>query len=259
MATPTIVSRAQAGLEAPRGPYAKWPDNQPSGCTIHWEGAGGHEDHRYCAREWLAIQLYLFTKGYIDIAYHWGVCQHGVVFEGRPVGVQSAAQNGGNKYRIAICYIGGPLTPFTQAARNAIVWLVNGRKAIPHADEPSVASGCAGLTINTWVRNGLKGADDPRPVPQPGVPNLPLPPNGVQHPVLYEGRVGPAVVELQVKLYWGANQKQVVPDGVFGPKTKEAVLNFQRFFSLEADGIVGPKTWGLLDYITERARAASRR
>jgi len=32
-------------------------------------------------------------------------------------------------------------------------------------------------------------------------------------------------------------------DGDFGSKTDEATRNFQRFFGLEVDGIVGPKTW----------------
>lgn len=31
-------------------------------------------------------------------------------------------------------------------------------------------------------------------------------------------------------------------DGIFGPKTKEAVLNFQKKSGLSVDGVVGPET-----------------
>lgn len=45
-----------------------------------------------------------------------------------------------------------------------------------------------------------------------------------------------------------ANQKITV-DGWFGSQTDRAVRNVQKFFGLEIDGIVGPKTWALLDAI----------
>jgi peptidoglycan hydrolase-like protein with peptidoglycan-binding domain len=35
-------------------------------------------------------------------------------------------------------------------------------------------------------------------------------------------------------------------DGKFGPHTKNAVIEFQKFHSLTADGVVGPKTWQAL-------------
>jgi peptidoglycan hydrolase-like protein with peptidoglycan-binding domain len=35
-------------------------------------------------------------------------------------------------------------------------------------------------------------------------------------------------------------------DGIFGPKTKAAVIAFQKKHGLTADGIIGPKTWAKL-------------
>ena len=72
------------------------------------------------------------------------------------------------------------------------------------------------------------------------------PPVSQVHPVIRQGSRGAAVGELQHKLNKIAGAGLAV-DGVFGPKTRTAVLNFQRFFGLAADGIVGPQTWGWID------------
>jgi peptidoglycan hydrolase-like protein with peptidoglycan-binding domain len=40
-----------------------------------------------------------------------------------------------------------------------------------------------------------------------------------------------------------ANGYSVNTDGGFGPKTQQAVINFQKSKGIQADGIVGPKTW----------------
>jgi peptidoglycan hydrolase-like protein with peptidoglycan-binding domain len=42
-----------------------------------------------------------------------------------------------------------------------------------------------------------------------------------------------------------SDQTQI--DGIFGPKTKTAVIEFQQSAGLTQDGIVGPLTWGKLE------------
>lgn len=64
-------------------------------------------------------------------------------------------------------------------------------------------------------------------------------------PTLRIGSQGPDVRELQTILRAGG--APITADGMFGPKTKGAVVAFQKAAGLSADGIVGAKTWGALD------------
>lgn len=56
---------------------------------------------------------------------------------------------------------------------------------------------------------------------------------------ILKGSRGEDVALLQRKL-------SLIPDGIFGPLTEEAVRDFQKSRCLEADGIVGPRTWAAL-------------
>ena len=60
-------------------------------------------------------------------------------------------------------------------------------------------------------------------------------------PVLKQGAKGDWVTILQGRLAISGYRVNV--DGVFGPKTKEAVMAFQADHNLSVDGVVGPKTW----------------
>lgn len=63
---------------------------------------------------------------------------------------------------------------------------------------------------------------------------------------LYYGVSGTDVMEMQATLRKiGYNPGPV--DGVFGSQTQSAVRRFQRRFNLEADGIVGPMTWHIME------------
>lgn len=62
---------------------------------------------------------------------------------------------------------------------------------------------------------------------------------------LREGATGPKVKELQQLLKAkGFNPGPI--DGVFGSGTLKAVISFQKFNGLDADGVVGPLTWKAL-------------
>jgi lysozyme len=63
--------------------------------------------------------------------------------------------------------------------------------------------------------------------------------------LLRQGATGQTVIDLQQRLN-GRGFEVGAPDGDFGPKTKAAVMAFQKAAGLGVDGIVGPATWGAL-------------
>jgi putative chitinase len=64
------------------------------------------------------------------------------------------------------------------------------------------------------------------------------------HPVLHPGDKGNDVLELQNELIDAGFR--VSSDGDFGEHTKEAVVDLQTRHGLDADGIVGARTWAVL-------------
>lgn len=83
----------------------------------------------------------------------------------------------------------------------------------------------------------LGGESEPLPSTRPG---------GVYR----QGDQGPYVRLAQYFLRVISNYYNAVRpiqiDGVFGPETKNAVMDFQRRFGLTADGVIGPATWNSL-------------
>ncbi|MGL4522966.1 MAG: peptidoglycan-binding protein, partial [Bacilli bacterium] len=86
------------------------------------------------------------------------------------------------------------------------------------------------------------------PPPPPVVETAPYP--GY---LLKVGSRGDAVKTLQSNLISLSKKYSSIPkiaaDGIFGSKTKEAVLAFQKKFGLSADGIVGPLTWNKINEV----------
>lgn len=73
--------------------------------------------------------------------------------------------------------------------------------------------------------------------------------------VIYEGSNNNYVVDLQKYLNKISNTYPSIGivnvDGKFGPKTKAAVIEFQRLFGLPQDGIVGTATWEAIYDVSE--------
>lgn len=67
-----------------------------------------------------------------------------------------------------------------------------------------------------------------------------------RRPTLRKGSKGAAVREAQQLLNAWDSTLQLAEDGVYGTATKSAVEAFQRAHSLDADGVLGPKTWAVL-------------
>lgn len=66
-------------------------------------------------------------------------------------------------------------------------------------------------------------------------------------PVLRQGSRGEWVGFLQRRMNY-VTGSDINKDGIFGASTHRAVVNFQRFCKITADGIVGRNTWRMLDY-----------
>ena len=67
----------------------------------------------------------------------------------------------------------------------------------------------------------------------------------VEEPTLHTGDQGKHVRRLQQALN-RTGEVAISVDGMLGEKTSTAVRSFQRLHNLDADGIVGPKTWTAL-------------
>ena len=87
-----------------------------------------------------------------------------------------------------------------------------------------------------------KGIGDDVPVPTP------TPTPGTDKPTLRKGDSGPYVTLAQTELIQrGYDLGSYGADGKFGAKTEAAVKAFQRDWGLAVDGVIGPKTWAMLD------------
>jgi hypothetical protein len=136
------------------------------GVTLHWEGpAMGSFAHESCPARIRTVQnFHMDSRGWSDIAYNAVVCPHGAVFEGRWLGLRSAANgtNVGNNTHYAVCGLFGEHDPLTAEAkagfRDAIAFFRAGGaggEIKPHQAWTSTA--CPGPEVVAWINQGCPG------------------------------------------------------------------------------------------------------
>ncbi len=174
-----FVTRAQAGLRPPKKVY---PGDLYRPSTGHWNGptvtvrGSSTFNHASCAALWRGIQAFhMDSRGWNDIAYNFGICQHGYVFEGRGLNIRNGANgtNEGNKTSHCIMMMAGPGNPFgveEKAAFRDCVKYVSEHTSAPysaigHRDWHSTE--CPGDARYEWIRGGMKLSGGTPPIPQP--------------------------------------------------------------------------------------------
>lgn len=104
------------------------------------------------------------------------------------------------------------------------------------------------------IMQGIKGGGyGSIPAPAPPTPEQQI---VLQFPTLRQGATGDYVVKLQERLralgYGSIAQIPMKIDGVFGPRTRDAVIAYQRRSELLPDGVVGRMTWASLETASNR-------
>jgi len=126
------------------------------------------------------------------------------------------------------------------------------RKINPDCDRDDI------ITVTKKVNGGLNGLEDRRRYTAKAKAALARIEGFIlsgaapdTRPVLHRGSVGEAVGDLQVQLRDMGYPLAI--DGDFGPATELAVMEFQSAHRLKPDGIVGKKTWTVLEKAAKKA------
>lgn len=200
------------------------------------------------------------------ISYTFLITPVGLVFEGHSVDRVGAHTAGRNTISAAICFVGNyEQDEPTEAQLDNAGWLLahgflsgwfdaadlNGG----HRDLKSTA--CPGqhaydrmADIDRRAHEHVQGAlalapPDPAPAPAPA-PSNSLEVDVKVHMLWKDGPDHPGETKaVQALLNQKAGQGLIV-DGDFGLRTERAVRNWQTFFHLDVDGVVGPVTWATL-------------
>lgn len=182
------------------------------------------------------------------ISYTYLITEAGRIFQGHSPNRIGAHTAGYNTTGIAISFVGNYQNlPLNKKQEQALVWLLQllrsrgelAADAKLKGHYQVKATACPGANIKVAIprleADSRGGAPYLAPVAKTPAPS---------RVVLRMGSRGSAVRELQALLNKnGANLKV---DGIFGRRTKAAVINYQARKRLAKDGIVGKNTWGVL-------------
>lgn len=242
-----FVSRADAGLRAPKS-VSKNINAASGGVALHYGGPATNlnpDNHGECVHLWKQWQdFHMDSRGWSDIAYTMGVCDHGYAFAGRGAGVRTAAQgtNDGNQRYYAVVWLGGEGEEPTQAAMDAFDWCVltlrktgAGNSVRPHRSFHSTS--CPGPTIAMRAEaldNAVISEDDER------------------SPTLGLGRNNPESKVRDVQRFLNSLGNHLVVDGLYGRSTADIVRVYKTNRGIDEPG------WGPLCWARARKEIAAR-
>lgn len=195
---------------------------------------------------------HVFRRGWKSIAYNFLVSgETGEIFEGRGWH-QGAATYGVNYKTISLSYIGSG-DDLTDKGKEAIVEAVDGirKKYGSHlwvkCHRDFAKTYCPADTLANWVKAGMPlSVGNPSTVQWNRVSQYILDIGKSLHKrPLKKGSRGKYVTLAQTQLNSRINAG-LVCDGIFGRKTRKAVLKFQSNHPIANDGIIGPITWRYL-------------
>lgn len=164
-----LVTRDDLGWADTASAY--WPN--ADGVKVHYEGTAVHiNSHDDCWREWRNIRashLANTAENYSDIAYNFGACKHGYVFEGRGLRHKTGANGNqtlnGHHYSV-VAFLGDsgdtePTPEMLHAIRDAIEYMQrNGAGSEIKGHRDGYATSCPGQPLYNWVTAGAPRPED---------------------------------------------------------------------------------------------------
>lgn len=233
-----FYTRAELGMRAPRSVSYNLTPNQ-GGAAVHYGGAGPNPaPSSFAAAKsiWLGWQDYhMDGHGWADIAYSAGYDNLGNVYAGRGLGIRTAAQgtNEGNDDNYAFVWIGGGSATPSQAAFDALEWLVKygrekggaGTRVRPHMS--FTGTDCPGLPLKAraMILDGNPIATVPTsPTPTPA----PKPSSGPAK-ISVDGKMGPSTIEL-LQIRMKAKGYKITVDGKISDKS-QVTLALQKYLN----------------------------
>lgn len=166
------TTRAQWGARPPESVALK-PVEALRGVTVHWFGSpSAASTHGGCSALLRSVQRSHQAGEFNDIAYNWGVCPHGEIYQLRGFGVKTGA-NGtsySNENYAAVVYMAGTGDRLTQAGKRGLSSVIReyhrrgaGRDVKPHGYW--TGSACPGPDVRAWIAaNGWKVTTDTKDV-----------------------------------------------------------------------------------------------
>ena len=251
----TIVSRKGWDSRGPKKPFSWLNKNRVKGVALHHSGVKNGPKGVAAVKAF--ERHHMDANGWNAIAYNWLVDEEGVIYEGRGAGVISAATRPWNSRTESICYTGDGDKEVPMKTLASIRWLISdiqGRyddKLWVKGHRDLAATSCPGTWLYSWLQGGM-GVEERPPEPQEW--------EGIKAHVDRLGAIvakkplsklrrsrGEAVRAAQERLKSIGFDPGPV-DGCYGPKTKAAVVSFQRKYRdfLSVDGVIGANTWRML-------------